>query len=151
MVTWWQVGIQVCGLPRCRLLLGTSPGRCLRWGGSETSPLSPVLMSRVLIVLWHLTLPQNGQNFCHLQAFGTQVSGVGMILLVRCTNPNLFTPNPSHMESQEVYNSVPRQQGMMQPCQNTQPCQISKALVQWSSRQWCWASMPGLCLPLIYQ
>lgn len=108
VVTWWQVGVQVCGLPRCRLLLGTSPGRCLRWGGSEASPLNAVLMRRVPIVLWHFILPQKGQNVCHLQAFSTQVSGVGMTLLGHCTSPNFFTPYPSHMESREVYNSAPR-------------------------------------------
>lgn len=57
-------------------------------------------------------LPQNGQIFYYCQAFSTQVSGVVVTLLGHYTSPNpwdLFTPNPSYMESQEVYNSVPRQ------------------------------------------
>lgn len=50
-------------------------------------------------------------DFYHCQAFSTQVSGVEMIVLGHYTSPNpwdLFTPNPNDMESQEVYNSVPR-------------------------------------------
>lgn len=53
-------------------------------------------------------------DFYHCQAFSTQVSGVEMSVLGHHTSPNpwdLFTPNPNDMESQEVYNSVPRQQG----------------------------------------
>lgn len=33
----------ICGLPRRRLLLGTSPRPCPRWGGSQASPLGPSL------------------------------------------------------------------------------------------------------------
>lgn len=53
-------------------------------------------------------------DFYHCQAFSTHVSGVEMTVLGHYTSPNpwdRFTPNPNDMESQEVYNSVPRQQG----------------------------------------
>lgn len=131
----------ICGLPRRRLLLGTSPRPCPRWGGSQASPLSPVLMRRVLTVLWDLILSQNGQisTTARLLAHKFQVWKCPCLVTTPAQTPGIsllptqMTGNPRRCITQCPDNKA---QGMTQ---SQQRHLASKALAHWSSRQWCWA------------
>lgn len=91
-------------------------------------------MRIVPIVLWHLILLQNEQNFCYCLAFSTQVSGVGMALLGYGTSPNLLLPTQAILESQEVYSSVLRPEGIRDDIAMSEHL-ASNTLAQWSNTQ----------------